>query len=120
MTDDKRVRIDSELKENVLEPMHSKFNISMLAAAKLCASWAMQNELPPLPPEKGITITGDVFVGEPIYKLVAHVYETNEPRRVAHELMNAGINDLRERYLETDSLIELFGLAESPNQQENE
>lgn len=117
MTDDKRVRIDSELKENVLEPMHSKFNISMLAAAKLCASWAIQNELTPLPPEKAITITGDVPASEPIYKLVAHVYRTDEPRRVAHELMNAGINDLREKYLETDSLVELFGLSESPNQQ---
>lgn len=117
MTDDKRVRIDSELKENVLEPMRSKFNISMLAAAKLCASWAIQKELTPLPPEKAITITGDVPASEPIYKLVAHVYQADEPRRVAHELMNAGINDLREKYLETDSLVELFALSESPNQQ---
>lgn len=114
MTDDKRVRIDTELKENVLEPIHQKFGISMLTAAKLCASWAIQKELTPLSAEKGIAITGDVFVGEPIYKLVAHIYETEEPRRVAHELMNAGLKDLRERYLETESLVDLFGLAEAP------
>ena len=116
MADDKRVRIDTELKENVLEPMHQRFNISMLAAAKLCASWAIQKGLDPLPPEKATTITGDVFVGEPIYKLVAALFETDEPRRVAHELMNAGIQDLREKFLQTDSLVELFELAESPKE----
>ena len=113
MADDKRVRIDSELKENVLEPMHAAFNISMLAAAKLCASWAIQHELAPIPAEKGVAITGDVFVGEPLYKLVAHLYETDEPRRVAHELMNAGLKDLREKFLETDSLVELFELSKT-------
>jgi len=113
MTDDKRVRIDTELKENVLEPMHSKFEVPMLVVARLCASWAIQNDLKPSPPEKSTAITGDVFAEEPLYRFVSYLYKTPVPRKIAHELMNAGLKDLRDKYQEAESLSELFGLEDS-------
>lgn len=116
MSEDKRVRIEEALKETVLEPMSSKFGISMLATARYCASWAIQNELEPREAKKSITITGDVFAEEPLYKLVANLYNTEEPRRVAHELMNAGLEDLASKYEDADSLTELFGLEDVRNQ----
>jgi|AntAceMinimDraft_6_1070360.scaffolds.fasta_scaffold13419_2 hypothetical protein len=110
--DDKRVTIDKELRHSVLDALVSTHDLNMLELVYLFTAFAISKDLHPLPPEKKEVISGDVFVEDDIYKLVAYLFKTDEPRRVAHELANAGMNFVKDKVAELQELREIFEFSD--------
>jgi len=89
--DDKRVVVDLDLRKLVLDPLKASHDIEMIHLVYAFTALAIAKKLEPLPPVKKDTLSGDVFADADIYKFVGHELQTTEPRRVAHELANAGM-----------------------------
>ncbi len=109
--DDKRVVVDLDLRTLVLDPLNSRDGIDRLHLVYAFTAFALAKNLQPLPPVKKDTISGDVSVDADVYRLVAHQIKTDEPRRVAHELANAGMNYVLDRVKAGQELIDVFELS---------
>jgi hypothetical protein len=110
--DDKRVTVDKDLRLSVLDPLVEVHQVNMLELVHLFTAFSIAKGLSPLPPKKKETISGAVFAEEDIYKLVAYEFKTAEPRRVAHELANAGMNYVKDKVKESQELREIFEFGE--------
>lgn len=117
--DDKRVTVDFELRQTVLNPIADQHGISMIDLVYLFTAFAMSKRLEPMPPRKREVLSGDVFVELPIYQIVAAEFKTDEPRRVAHELANAGMAHVLGSFAEESELADIFDLRHhSTNEEE--
>lgn len=106
--DDKRVTVDLDLRTKVLDPLSAKHGVARLDLVHMFVTFAISKKLDPLPPSKKEVLSGDVFEDQKIYRLVAVLYGTDEPRRVAHELANAGMRTAVDKPLEELELTEVF------------
>ena len=109
--DDKRVTVDLNLRTSVLDRIAERHHVSMLDLVYMFATFAISMKLPPLSPTKKEVLSGDVFEGESIYQLVSIMYETDEPRKIAHELANAGMDFVKDLPLDELELAEVFRLS---------
>jgi hypothetical protein len=108
--DDKRVTVDRELRERVLDLIAAKHDIPMLDLVYMFSAYALARDLPPMPPRRKEVLSGDVFEELLIYRLVREELKTNEPRRVAHELANAGMSQVLQRLHDEAELVDVFEL----------
>lgn len=110
--DDKRVVVDLELRNRVLDKLASRHSVSMLDLVYAFTMLGLKKQLTPLAPDKRDTLSGDVFEGAEIYQLVGHEMKTHEPRRVAHELANAAMKSVIDKVEADQELLEIFSLAD--------
>lgn len=110
--DDKRVVVDLELRKKVLDKLSARHSVAMLDLVYAFSMLGLKRNLTPLPPEKKDTLSGDVFEGAEIYKLIGFQMNTSEPRRVAHELANAAMRSVLEKVEADQELLEIFALDE--------
>lgn len=109
--DDKRVTVDQGLRERVLDPLVQRHNVSMLDLVHVFVTFAVAKRLDPLPPTRKEVLSGDVFPESTIYRLVEALYQTDEPRRVAHELANAGMAAVASSLSDEVELLDLFEMG---------
>jgi hypothetical protein len=110
--DDKRVTVDFELRQTVLNPIADQHGIPMIDLVYLFTTLAISKNLEPMPPKKREVLSGDVFVELPIYQIVAAQFNSKEPRRLAHELANAGMAYVMSRFSDESELIDIFDLRQ--------
>lgn len=110
--DDKRVTVDFELRQTVLNPIADQHGIPMIDLVYLFTTLAISKNLEPMPPRKREVLSGDVFVELPIYQIVAAQFNSKEPRRLAHELANAGMAYVMSRFSDESELIDIFDLRQ--------
>lgn len=108
--DDKRVTVDLDLRTKVLDVITNTHKVAMLDLIYAFTALAVSRNLEPSPPLRRETLSGDVPPDLEVYQMVQYFYNTQEPRRVAHELANSAMAEVAGLPLENMELFEIFGL----------
>lgn len=111
--DDKRITVDLDLRNLVLEPLKQRHDIEMNHLVYAFTALGLAKGLTPLPPVRKDVLSGEVFADADIYRLVAQELGTTEPRRVAHELANAAMRYAADRVAADQELFDIFELDAS-------